>query len=212
MIATLFLSILIFSVSAGENVTIPVAEPALLEAEDPCMFFWESMSNVAFVPPGEHELQIGLTCSQGIRLVTANGSRLAVISISPAKPENVIKYAIYIENELKKVGRNYSLLSEEVKKLSERVRELEQEKEKLRSEKSLLENELRAYKESYEQLQSRYSAVSQDLESKKSKLSQMESELKSLSEQSTIYKAATFFLVSVFLGSFTATAIMLRRS
>lgn len=211
MIATVLLSILIFSVSAGENVTIPVNETAVLQADDSCMYFLESMSNVANVPPGEHKLQIGLMCSEGIKVVTANGSRIAAISVSPAKPEIVLKYAIYLENEIKNVWKNYSLLSEEVNKLSERVNALEQENSKLKTEKLSLETELRAYKDSYDQLQSKYSAISQDLESKKNRISQMEIELKNLSEQSTTYRITTFFLVSIFIGSFTATAIMIRR-
>lgn len=212
MIATVILSILIFSVSAGENVTIPISEPAFLQADDSCMYFLDSMSNVVNVSPGEYKLQIGLTCSEGIKVVTANGTRIAAISVSPAKPEIVRNYAIYLESELKKIWQNYTVFREEVGKLSESVKSLEQENARLKNEKSTLEAELRTLKDSYEQLQARYSAISQDLESKKSRISQMEIELKSLTEQSNNYRIATFFLVSIFIGSFTATAIMLRRS
>lgn len=212
MIATILLSILVFSVSAGENVTIPVSEPAVLQADDPCMYFLESMGNVASVQPGEHILQVGLTCSEGTKYVLGNGSTIAVISVSPAKSETVIKYAIFLENEIKNVWKNYTLLSEEINNLSERVNELEQENSKLKTEKLALETELRAYRDSYDQLQAKYFTIIQDLESKKSKISQMEVELKNLSEQSATYRATTLFLVSIFVGSFTATAIMLRRS
>lgn len=211
MIAMLLFSVLILSANVGDTITIPVAEKTTLTAEDPCMYFKETMSNVAEVGPGEYKLQIGANCSEGIKLVYANGVRIAAISVSPAKPETLQNYAIAIEKEFRNIIMNYSLLREELNKLSQRVRELEQDNTKLKTEKTALETELKITKENYDLLQTKYAAISQDLESKKNKLSQMEIELKSLSEQSTTYRITTLFLVSIFLGSFTATVMMLRR-
>lgn len=211
MIATILLSILIFSVSVGENVTIPVNEHTILRAEDPCMYFNKTLSNVAEVEPGEHILQIGLNCSEGIKVVFANENRIAAISVSPAKPEKIQNYALYLEKEFRDSGVKYNMLAEELNKISKKLKEAEEENSKLKIEKTALETELKGMKESYELLQGKYTALSHNLESEKSKVSQMELELKSLSAQSATYRITTLFLISIFIGSFTATVMMLRR-
>ncbi|MCS7130310.1 MAG: hypothetical protein NZ872_02705 [Archaeoglobaceae archaeon] len=211
MIATLLFSILILSVSVGENVTISVNERSILKAEDPCMYFRETMSSVAEVEPGVYTLQIGLNCSEGIKVVSANGNRIAAVSISPAKSEVIQKYAFYLERELRGAGVKYSKLFEELNKTLKKVKDLEEENLKLKTDKTALETELRSVKESYELLQSRYNTLTQNLESERGKISQMEIELKSLSAQTATYRTTTLFLISIFIGSFTATVMMLRR-
>lgn len=211
MIATLFFSILILSVSVGENVTISVNERSTLKVEDPCMYFRETMSSVAEVEPGVYTLQIGLNCSEGIKVVSANGNRIAAVSISPAKSEVIQKYAFYLEKELRAAGEKYNKLFEELNKTLKKLKDLEEENLKLKTDKTALETELRSVKESYELLQRRYNTLTQNLESERGKISQMEIELKSLSAQTATYKTVTLFLISIFIGSFTAMVIMLRR-
>ncbi|MCS7144402.1 MAG: hypothetical protein NZ879_05205 [Archaeoglobaceae archaeon] len=209
----LFLSILTIFAYPGDNVTITITEPSLLETSDPCMFFVENMNSSAYLPAGSHTLKIGAKCLPGIKFVTANKLRIAEITVSSEiNEQKLMDYAYWLERKLIKINSDILTLREELKNVTQKLNETKTEKDKIEMEKKMLEFELIRLNESYNSLKLRFDLLSEESENKTSKIAQMEIELKSLAEQSTTYRIATFFLVSIFIGSFTAMVIMTRRS
>ncbi|TDA27991.1 MAG: hypothetical protein DSO00_06150 [Archaeoglobi archaeon] len=197
----------------GDNVTVMISEPSLLETSDPCMFFLETMNSSAYLPEGSHTIKVGAACSPGVKFVEANGSRIAEITVlSEVKPEKLLEYAAWIEEELMKTHKELSSLKGEVENLTQKLNETISEKERIENDKRLLELELSGLRLNYSSLVIRYNLLSQELENKTGKIAEMESEIKSLSEQSTNYRVATFFLLSVFVGSFAAMVLMSRKT
>ncbi|TDA26856.1 MAG: hypothetical protein DSN99_05520 [Archaeoglobi archaeon] len=197
----------------GDNVTVMISEPSLLETSDPCMFFLETMNSSAYLPEGSHTIKVGAACSPGVKFVEANGSRIAEITVlSEVKPEKLLEYAAWIEEELMETHKELSSLKGEVENLTQKLNETISEKERIENDKRLLELELSGLRLNYSSLVIRYNLLSQELENKTGKIAEMESEIKSLSEQSTNYRVATFFLLSVFVGSFAAMVLMSRKT
>jgi hypothetical protein len=197
----------------GDNVTVMISEPSLLETSDPCMFFLETMNSSAYLPEGSHTIKVGAACSPGVKFVEANGSRIAEITVlSEVKPEKLLEYAAWIEEELMKTHKELSSLRGEVENLTQKLNETISEKERIENDKRSLELELSGLRLNYSSLVIRYNLLSQELENKTGKIAEMESEIKSLSEQSTNYRVATFFLLSVFVGSFAAMVLMSRKT
>ncbi|MEM4945790.1 MAG: hypothetical protein QXU31_05725 [Archaeoglobaceae archaeon] len=209
----LLLSILTLFASPGDNFTITITQPALIETSDSCLFFVETMNGSAYLPAGSYVVKVGASCEPGVKYVTANGLRIAEVSVtSDLKQENLRKYAIWLESKLMAISSEIGLLREEIENLTQKLNEIESEKSKLEMEKKTLETEFFRLNESYNSLKLRYDLLSEEFESRAIKISQMESEIKSLAEQSATYRIATFFLVSIFVGSFSAMVIMIRRS
>ncbi|MEG9193921.1 MAG: hypothetical protein V6S10_01145 [Candidatus Methanoglobus sp.] len=197
----------------GDNVTVMTSGPSLLETSDPCMFFLETMNSSAYLPEGLHTVKVGAACSPGVKFVEANGSRIAEITVlSEVKPEKLLEYAAWIEEELMKTHKELSSLKGEVENLTQKLNETISEKERIENDKRSLELELSGLRLNYSSLVIRYNLLSQELENKTGKIAEMESEIKSLSEQSTNYRMAIFFLLSVFVGSFAAMVLMSRKT
>ncbi|MEM0215519.1 MAG: hypothetical protein QW384_06005 [Archaeoglobaceae archaeon] len=209
----LLLSILTLFASPGDNFTITITQPALIETSDSCLFFVETMNSSAYLPAGSYVVKVGASCEPGVKYVTANGLRIAEVSVTPdLKQENLRKYAIWLESKLMAISSEIGLLRGEIENLTQKLNEMESEKSKLEMEKKTLETEFFRLNESYNSLKLRYDLLSEEFESRAIKISQMESEIKSLAEQSATYRIATSFLVSIFVGSFSAMVIMIRRS
>jgi len=209
----LLLSILTLFASPGDNFTITITQPALIETSDSCLFFVETMNGSDYLPAGSYVVKVGASCEPGVKYVTANGLRIAEVSVtSDLKQENLRKYAIWLESKLMAISSEIGLLRGEIENLTQKLNEIESEKSKLEMEKKTLETEFFRLNESYNSLKLRYDLLSEEFESRAIKISQMESEIKSLAEQSATYRIATFFLVSIFVGSFSAMVIMIRRS
>lgn len=209
----LILSILTVFAVPGDNVTITITTPSILETSDPCLYFVETMNSSAYLPAGSHILKVGASCLPGVKFVTANELRIAEITVSSeVNEEKLLEYAGWLERELMAINSQLSSLRNEIKNVTQKLSETESEKDRIEKEKKTLELKLVELNESYNSLKLRYDLLSEEFESKKIKISQMESEIKSLAEQSATYRIATFFLVSIFVGSFTAMLIMTRRS
>lgn len=209
----LLLSILTFFAVPGDNVTITISEAAILQTSDECVYFVESMNNSAFLPAGVHLLKVGATCQPGVKYVTANNLKIAEIMVKTERnSDKLFEYAVWLESKLKEMKSEFLSLRDEINETTEKLRKAELEKEKLEKEKRMLELELKDLNETYNSLVLKYGLLGEELENKTSKIAQMESEIKSLSEQSTTYRIATFFLVSLFIGSFTAMVWISRKS
>lgn len=209
----LLLSILTVFAYPGDNVTITINQPSFLETSDPCLFFVETMNNSAYLSAGPHTLKVGAGCLPGVKFVTANKLRIAEITVSAELDQQKLQeYALWLEKKLIAIKSELSSLRDEIKTLTQKINETELERDKIAKEKKTLELEFIKLNESYNTLKLKYDLLSEEAERKTSKIAQMEIEIKSLAEQSTTYRIATFFLVSIFVGSFTAMVIMSRKS
>lgn len=209
----MLLSILTLFAVPGDNFTVTITQPALLETSDSCLFFVDTMNSSAYLPAGSYVVKVGASCEPGVKYVTANGLRIAEVSVtSDLKPENLRKYAVWLESKLMTVSSEIGVLKGKIENITRKLNETEAEKSKLEMEKKALEMEFFRLNESYNSLKLRYDLLSEEFESRAIKIAQMESEIKSLAEQSMTYRMATFFLVSIFVGSFTAMVLMIRRS
>lgn len=209
----LLLSILTLFANPGDNFTVTITQPALLETSDSCLFFVETMNSSAYLPAGSYVVKVGASCEPGVKYVTANGLRIAEVSVSSQLNQEKLKnYALWLESKLMAISGEIAVLKGKIENLNRKLNETESEKDKLEMEKKTLEMEFFRLNETYNSLKLRYDLLSEEFEGRALKIAQMESEIKSLAEQSATYRMATFFLVSIFVGSFTAMVMMTRRS
>lgn len=205
------LAVLTIFANPGDTISLELQQPAYAVLEDPCMFFESTLNNSANLSEGAHLIKVGILCTSGEKKIEANGEIIAVVKVEKAS-ENVIanytsqveRQAVALEKELNKTIAELERTKEELKKNQEAMKKLENEKD-------LLEIELSLVKDNLNILQAKYNALSQDLETKRAKIEQMEEEIKMLSSQSQTFRASTFFLVSIFIGSFVAVLMMTRR-
>lgn len=208
----LLLATLTFFANPGSEFEFSLNNSTTLLADDPCIFFEETLQNVANLSAGVHKFRVGINCSPGFKLISANGSNFAVIIVSQISSESILNYASKMEKENVQIKNNFSSLEKRVKELENKINETETLIAKLENEKEILSAEKSMLEDSYRSLQDKFNALSRDLENRKAKITQMEEEIKKLAQQSSNYRIATLFLISIFVGSFTATAIMMRRS
>lgn len=205
------LSVLTIFANPGDEISLELQQPATVVLEDSCMFFESSLNSSANLSAGSHLVKVGIFCTPGEKKIKANDEIIAVVNVEKVTSDTIANYTsrlerkvITLQSELNKTILELEKTRKELKNSSEAMKRLE-------SEKSLLEIELNLMKDRFNNLQARYDFLSKDLETKKAKLAQMEEEIKALSSQSQTFRVATFFLVSIFLGSFSAILLMTRR-
>ncbi|MEM1579174.1 MAG: DUF4472 domain-containing protein [Archaeoglobaceae archaeon] len=208
----LLLASLTFFANPGSEIQFHLNESTTLVADDPCIFFEETLQSKANLSPGVHKFRVGINCSPGFKAISANDSNFAVIIVSQIGFETILNYAGNLEKENIQIKNNISSLEKKVKELEIKLNETEAQITKLENEKKLLTVEKSMLEDSYKSLQDRFNTLSRDLENRKAKITQMEEEIRSLAQQSSNYRIATLFLISIFVGSFVATAVMMRRS
>lgn len=213
------LYVLTLFATPGDNVTITINETSLLETSDPCLYFVETLKNSAYLTPGSHMLRVGAGCAPGVKFLTANNVTIAEIRVSSElKMEKLRDYALWLEQELMKINNKLESLGEELRNVIQKLNETKSEKERIEKDKKTLELQLMELNESYSSLKSKYDLLTSkyelltsEIENKTTKIAQMEIEIKGLTEQSANYRMATLFLISLFVGSFAAIIMMIRR-
>ncbi|MCX8172737.1 MAG: hypothetical protein N3D09_03895 [Archaeoglobaceae archaeon] len=216
----LIISVLTVFAYPGENVTITLAETSWVEISDSCLFFAETLNNSTLLPPGVHVIKVGVNCTPGIKFVTANNMKISEIMVhSRAEREKLLDYAKWLEDRLMTIKVEIESLKVEIGDVKRELNNTRSEKERIEKEKKLLELDLEKLNkqlanltEIYNTLKSKYHILSDELERERDRIIQMESEIRSLTQQNTNYRIATFFLISIFVGSFTAMTVMIRRS
>ncbi|WP_202318354.1 coiled-coil domain-containing protein [Archaeoglobus neptunius] len=195
----------------GDVVNLNITEPAMLNVSDACMYFVENLNSTLMATPGVHELKIGINCTEGIKKVYADGKELVEIEVSGLSCSNITGYAAAIEREnmaLEKKVENLNLktnaLQKEIKELKSKLGDAEINMRMLELENGVLKNELKKIKLNLNK-------TSQELEKKKDELAQQEERIMELNRQSSIYRIATFFLVSLFAGSYVALIYLSRK-
>ncbi|MFN3383572.1 MAG: hypothetical protein ACK401_01595, partial [Archaeoglobaceae archaeon] len=179
--------------------------------EDPCMFFESTLNSTANLPKGTHQIKVSILCKPGDKEVKANEEIIAVVKVEKASEEFVANYTSNLERTVISLQNKLNKSLEELEKVREEIKKKEEAIKKLENEKGLLEIELTLTKDNLNNLQTRFDALSKDLETKKAKIREMEEEIKELSSQSQNFRVSTFFLVSIFIGSFAAVSMMTRR-
>lgn len=209
MIWLLLATLMIFS-NPGEEVRLNLTDSAELRVDDQCIFFKETLNSSANLPPGLHELVIGFNCTPGDKMVFANDWPYAIIRVGNLN-SLALDNASKIQIELLKTKKELNSTFEKLQKIKEELNSSLSRIEKLEREKRLLEIELTLLNDSYRDLSAKYERLSRELEVKRLRISEMEDEIRALSELSSTYRATTLFLVSIFIGSFTATYLMSRK-
>lgn len=209
MIWLLFALVTILA-NPGDTISLELQQPAQVSL-DPCMFFESTLNSSANLTEGVHLIKVGILCKPGEKKILANETSIAIVRVENVSTEFIVNYtsqlekmAVFMEKELNRTIEELERAKEELKKSNETIKKLESEKNLLEIELSLLRSELGS-------LQAKFDALSKEVETKRAQIEKMEEEIRSLSNESQVFRASTFFLVSIFFGSFAAVLLMTRR-
>jgi polyhydroxyalkanoate synthesis regulator phasin len=204
------LVLLTLQASPGDIVSVNVTDTATLTVGDSCMYFVDNLQPSINATPGEYEVKIGINCTPGLKEVYADGSVLAQIDVN----ETTIDYQAYaasLEKENLALQKEVESLKEKLKISQEQIETLKSQLEDLQNKAKMLgiQNELQ--KQQIEELEKKLERAKTELQKKKSDLDELEEKIRELNRQSSIYRLATFFMVSLFVGSFVALVFVARK-
>lgn len=197
------LVLLTLHASPGDVVSINVTDAGTLAVSDSCMYFVDNLQPSINATPGEYELKVGINCTPGVKEVYADGKVLAQIEVNETTID-LQTYAADLEKE------NLAL-QREIENLQEQIKTLESQLEDLQNKAKMLEIQNGLQKQQIEELEKRLERANSELQEKRSDLENLEEKMRELNRQSSIYKLATFFLVSLFAGSFAALVFVARK-
>jgi len=187
----------------GDVVSINVTDAAMLTVSDDCMYFADNLQPSIDAMPGEYGLKIGINCTPGLKEVYANGKVLARIEVN----ETSIDYQTYAAQ----LEKENLALEKEVKNLEEELEELKSQLEDFQNKVKMLQIQNEMQIQQIEKLEKELEGASLKLQEKTGNLEKLREELEELNRQSSIYKIATFFMVSLFVGSFVALVSISRK-
>ncbi|MBO8180417.1 MAG: hypothetical protein H0Z19_08060 [Archaeoglobus sp.] len=197
------IALLTLQASPGDILSINVTDVAMLTVSDECMYFVDNLQPSINATPGEYALKIGINCTPGLKEVYANGEVLARIEVN----ETSIDYQSYAA----KLEKENLALEKEVKSLEEKLKELKSQLEDLQRNAKMLQIQNEMQKQQIEELEKELEGASLKLQKKTGDLEKLRQELEELNRQSSLYKTATFFMVSLFVGSFVALVFVSRK-
>lgn len=197
------IALLTLQASPGDILSINVTDVAMLTVSDECMYFVDNLQPSINATPGEYALKIGINCTPGLKEVYANGEVLARIEVN----ETSIDYQSYAA----KLEKENLALEKGVKSLEEKLKELKSQLEDLQRNAKMLQIQNEMQKQQIEELEKELEGASLKLQKKTGDLEKLRQELEELNRQSSLYKTATFFMVSLFVGSFVALVFVSRK-
>jgi len=210
MILPILITLLTFQALPGDVVNLSITDYATLTASDNCMYFIDSLQTSINVTPGEYGLKIGINCSKGLKEVYANGEVLAQIEVGETEIDYQ-SYAAQLEKENLGLKMLVKSLKDELKDAEKKVEELNSQLEELQNQAKILQIQNELQKQQIEDLKKKLEEVNSELQDKINVLEKLREEIKELNRQSIIYKLATLFVVSLFVGSFVALVFVSRR-
>jgi len=194
----------------GDIVSINLTGPALLAVSDDCMYFVENLQSSLEAAEGEHLLKVGVNCSSGVKSVYANDSVLAKVEVLKSEV-NYSSYAALMEKNNLLLQKNVEKLGEELRKAKEQIEFLQSKLEDCNNSARLLTLQNSLLQQQLSELEKKYESTSSELQQKKISLRELEERLRELDAQSNVYRLTTYFLISLFAGSFAALVIISRK-
>ncbi len=195
----------------GDVLNITITDSAVLSVNDSCVYFPESMASTLNADAGTHEVKVGINCSAGVKEIKANGESLMLIDVQEAGSSYIVNYAAEMERQNLALQKEVKNLKLQLEKLGEKLNELKTRYEESERQKGLLEVENNLLKDQIKSLEDKLNRTQKELKEKKGTLSVLQTELQSMNEQSQIYRLATFFILSLFVGSYAALLYVSRK-
>ncbi|WP_290598198.1 MULTISPECIES: hypothetical protein [unclassified Archaeoglobus] len=200
----ILLTLTTMQANPGDVLDVTVNESAVLSVNDSCVYFIESMTNTLDADAGSHEVKVGINCSPGIKEIKASGETLMLINVSEANKTYVSTYAAQMERKNLALQKKIEKLEENLNEMKTKYEESERQKALLKIDNELLQNQIKSLLDELNKSQ-------KELKEKKGTLSILQSQLQSLSRQSQIYRLVTFFILSLFVGSYAALLYMSKK-
>lgn len=200
----ILLTLTTMQANPGDVLDVTINEPAVLSVNDSCVYFIESMTNTLDADAGSHEVKVGINCSSGIKEIKANGETLMLINVSEANKTYVSTYAAEMERKNFALQKKIEKLEKNLNEMKTKYEESERQKALLKIDNELLQNQIKSLLDELNKSQ-------KELKEKKGILSILQSQLQSLSRQSQIYRLVTFFILSLFIGSYAALLYMSKK-
>jgi hypothetical protein len=200
----ILLTLTTMQANPGDVLDVTVNESAVLSVNDSCVYFIESMTNTLDADAGSHEVKVGINCSPGIKEIKASGETLMLINVSEANKTYVSTYAAQMERKNLALQKKIEKLEENLNEMKTKYEESERQKALLKIDNELLQNQIKSLLDELNKSQ-------KELKEKKGILSILQSQLQSLSIQSQIYRLVTFFILSLFVGSYAALLYMSKK-
>ncbi|WP_456329665.1 hypothetical protein [Archaeoglobus sp.] len=204
------IALLTLQASPGDVVSINVTDAAMLAVSDDCMYFVDNLQPSINATPGEYALKIGINCTPGLKEVYANGEVLARIEVNETSIDYQ-SYAAKLEKENLDLEKEVKNLEEKLKGAQEQTEVLKSQLEDLQRNAKMLQIQNEMQKQQILQLEKKLETASSELREKTGNLEKLREEIEELNRQSSLYRTATFFMVSLFVGSFVALVFVSRK-
>ncbi len=190
--------------SPGDIVDVNVTHPALLSVNDTCMYFIENLKPTIQATEGVYHLKVGLNCTPGLRSVKADDEVVMLVNVSKVDSSYIANYAANLEKSYLKLEMKLSELQKDLSDLNSKYREAIRQKEMATIQIGLLKDQVAKLKNEIEKLKEK-------LESKETAISDLQKELRNTVKQGEIYRVATYFMLSLILGTFAALVYLSRK-
>lgn len=210
-ILLLLLTVTTMQAYPGDVLNVTVNDSAVLSVNDSCMYFIESMSGNLSATAGVHELKVGLNCTPGVKEVKADGEALMLVEVQEVSKDYIANKSAIIERENLLLKKQVGELKEKVVELNKTLKDLRDRYEESERQNELLKLNINLLQDQIKSLQTELNESRAELAAKKLALSDLQAQLKSMSEQSQIYRVVTFFILSLFIGSYAALVYLSRK-